>query len=363
LFKCLLTLMLIYPVIPWSRNWVVQSAQSAPREVGQSPSSPEIARRLLPSIVKLVGKDAAGKQFALGYGFFVDRWTIVTNHHILKDAKNNTVAEYFIFAGDAKFYHVNYVTPYEKSGLLFLDVEERGPQPLPLGKTDKFNSGDKAYLIDEGIFAQSQAPGTDRLIEVTLPLPPESSGLPVLDRSGLVLGIATDTRAKSAPASGVIPAKELTGKIKQYFSYEKGDETVSPPNKAGKSSGSGSVVDSPTAEREAGGQVALQPTGASRTPSVDTPGSIGSTSRPKVLKSVKAPYTQEARNAGISGTVLVSITIDEQGEVSKAKIVRGHPLLILTSLRAARRCLFIPGMKEGVPAKIKSTLEFSFNTY
>jgi TonB family protein len=347
LLKYLLILVMLYPILFCS-----------PARAEQ-----EIVRRLLPSIVTLIAQDPNGGEFIMGYGFFIDRWTIVTNHHILKDAQKKNVNNFYILTSSAKYYHVNYISTDTDNKLLFLDVEERGPQPLPLSKTNQLKSGERVYLIDAGTTAKSQAPGDIRLIEMTIPLPPEYTGHPVLDQSGLVLGIAIDTRAKSAPASGVIPAKELAGKHKQYLNYGTTTEITSTEKPTGSSSGSSPGTDSPTSEREAGGQTALQLSEAPRTPAADISDSSGVTSRPKVLKKVKAGYTPEARDAGINGSVMVSVIIDEQGEISNAKVVKGHQLLRLVSLRAARQCLFVPGMKDGVPVKVKSTMEFSFNLY
>ena len=44
---------------------------------------------------------------------------------------------------------------------------------------------------------------------------------------------------------------------------------------------------------------------------------------PRVASEVKIPYPDEARRAGIEGTVMLSITIDNEGRVVKAVIVKG----------------------------------------
>jgi TonB family protein len=82
-----------------------------------------------------------------------------------------------------------------------------------------------------------------------------------------------------------------------------------------------------------------------------------------MLKSVKGSYTPAARAARASGVVVVSVLIDERGEISEAKAVSGHELLKLPALRAARQCLFAPALRYGVPVKMRMPLSFSFSIY
>lgn len=66
------------------------------------------------------------------------------------------------------------------------------------------------------------------MIEMTTPVPPGYAGLPALDQSGKVVGVVVDQRFKSTPASGVIPVKELAGKLDAYFGDGK-DPNKPPP--------------------------------------------------------------------------------------------------------------------------------------
>ena len=188
-------------------------------------------------------------------------------------------------------------------------------------------------------------------------------GLPALDQSGKVVGVVVDQRFKSTPASGVIPVKELAGKLDAYF----GDGTD--PNKkpakkpSGAAPGSNRTAEGPTAERETGGQIAFQPAEATRTTSEVASDRVDPTVRPTVLKRVIARYTPAARAARVSGNVVVSVVINERGEISQAKAVSGPELLILPALRAARQCIFAPALRNGVPVKVRHPLEFSFSLY
>jgi TonB family protein len=109
--------------------------------------------------------------------------------------------------------------------------------------------------------------------------------------------------------------------------------------------------------------MAFQLAEATRTTAEDALDRLGPTVRPRVLKRVKASYTPAARAARVNGNVVVSVVIDERGEISQAKAVSGHELLKLSALRAARQCLFAPALRDGLPVKVRATLEFTFSLY
>src|SRR5262249_41569257 len=237
--------------------------------------------------------------------------------------------------------------------LIFMDLQHRGPQSLPLGKTDKINPKNKVYLFPGIPAAESQASESAGLIEMAIPLPSGYSGLPTLDQSGKVIGVAVDPRFKSAPASGVIPVKELASKLEAYFGAGKEAKNEPTRKSADVDPSSNKATDSPTAEREAGGQMALQPGEAGRTTAEDGFYRFNPFVRPKVLNRVRASYMRAALDARVSGSVVVNLTIDEQGEITQAKVVSGHELLKLSALRAARKCLFAPALQGGLPVKMK----------
>ena len=314
------------------------------------------------SVVTLVAIDASGRQEILEYGFFVDPWTIVTGYPPFKEAVDKG-AQVSVIGVNSSPYPANQLSVDKDRRLLFIDVQVRGPLSLPLGKQVKINTGDKIYLPAGKIADGLRSPDAGDLTEMTTPVPPGYIGLPALDQSGKVVGVVVDQRFKSTPASGVIPVKELTGKLDVYFSGGNDPDKKPAKKPSGAEPGSNRTAEGPAAEREAGGQVAFQPAEATRTTSEVALDRVDSTVRPRVLKSVKASYTPVARAARVSGIVVVSVLIDERGEISQAKAVSGHELLILPALRAARQCLFAPTLRYGVPIKVRTPLEFSFWMY
>src|SRR5881394_3020891 len=52
----------------------------------------------------------------------------------------------------------------------------------------------------------------------------------------------------------------------------------------------------------------------------------GEVSRPEILSSTRPVYTELARRAHVVGTVIVEAIIDEQGNVTATKVLKGLPM-------------------------------------
>jgi protein TonB len=75
---------------------------------------------------------------------------------------------------------------------------------------------------------------------------------------------------------------------------------------------------------------------------------------------VEPAYPPLAKAAGISGAVVVEVTIDESGDVKAAQAVSGHPLLKDAAVNAARGWKFQPTNLSGTPVKVIGTITFNF---
>jgi TonB family protein len=60
----------------------------------------------------------------------------------------------------------------------------------------------------------------------------------------------------------------------------------------------------------------------------------------KVISKPAPIYPEEAKKAGISGEVLVEVTINTEGRVELARVVRGNPMLQEAAVEAARQARF-----------------------
>lgn len=88
--------------------------------------------------------------------------------------------------------------------------------------------------------------------------------------------------------------------------------------------------------------------------------SVGMT-RPEILHQVQPRYSELARRAGVQGTVIVEAVIDEQGQVTNVRVLRGLPMnLDRAAVEAIQQWRFKPAMMGGHPVKIYYTLTVNF---
>ena len=84
-------------------------------------------------------------------------------------------------------------------------------------------------------------------------------------------------------------------------------------------------------------------------------------SRPEKISGRPPVYTDLARKAGVTGTVIVEAIIDENGDVTNARVLKGLPMgLDQASLDAVTAWKFKPARFEGRPVKVYYTLTVSF---
>jgi TonB family protein len=74
----------------------------------------------------------------------------------------------------------------------------------------------------------------------------------------------------------------------------------------------------------------------------------------------KPAYPAVAKAAKASGTVVVQVTVDENGNVTDASPVSGHPLLRAAAVSAARNAKFTPTKLSGQPVKVTGVITYNF---
>lgn len=75
---------------------------------------------------------------------------------------------------------------------------------------------------------------------------------------------------------------------------------------------------------------------------------------------IQPQYPAIAKAAGVEGPVQVQITINEEGTVTAAEAISGHPLLREAAVDAARLWSFKPTELQGKAVKARGTLTFNF---
>lgn len=80
----------------------------------------------------------------------------------------------------------------------------------------------------------------------------------------------------------------------------------------------------------------------------------------KALTLPKPAYPPIARQVKASGTVVVQVLIDENGNVIQARPTSGHPLLQAAAVAAARNAKFAPRRVGGKAVKVRGLINYNF---
>jgi len=87
----------------------------------------------------------------------------------------------------------------------------------------------------------------------------------------------------------------------------------------------------------------------------------GGVTAPAVLYKIDPEYSEEARKAKYSGTVVLYIQVDESGHATHMRVVKGIGLgLDEKALEAVNKWRFKPGLKDGKPVVVEAHIEVNF---
>ncbi|HEX8000674.1 MAG TPA: tetratricopeptide repeat protein [Pyrinomonadaceae bacterium] len=160
---------------------------------------PELVRRVKPSVVAIVTYDARGEKLSKGSGFFIASDRVVTNRHVIDGAFK---AEIHTTTGNT--YNVRGVLAVDGAGdiaLLQIDIAANIINPLTITRTSP-QEGESVVVVGnplglEGsvsngiVSAVRDIPNFGRIIQITAPISTGSSGSPVINMQGQVIGVAT----------------------------------------------------------------------------------------------------------------------------------------------------------------------------
>ena len=181
--------------------WVVV-AMVAPLVLSQSLaaqtlSTRDIAQRSLPSVVLLVIDSGHNDRISYGSGFFVAPDVVATNFHVIEHA----ISGYARIVGqEAQYEIIGLVAADSSRDLVLLKLKGVAGRPLSLGDSNALAIGDEIFAVGnpqglEGTFSQGivssiRRQGDQSLIQITAAISPGSSGGPVLNVRGDVVGVA-----------------------------------------------------------------------------------------------------------------------------------------------------------------------------
>lgn len=178
---------------------------------------PELVKRIKPSAVAIETFDSKENTLARGSGFFISPDRIITNRHVIERA-----ARVEIHLLDGKKFPVRGVLAVDGEGdlaLLQVDVPKALAIPLPIVRAVP-QEGESIVVIGnpyglEGsvsngiVSAVREISGYGKIIQITASISPGSSGSPVVNMAGQVIGIATLQAAEGQNLNFAVPAERI----------------------------------------------------------------------------------------------------------------------------------------------------------
>lgn len=193
---------------------------SIPSPEMATPQTPQqIAKSALASTVLIVMEGASGQTLGTGSGFFVKRGIIATNLHVVEGIFKGYVKR----VGVNKTYRIeNIVAMDTRQDLALIKVSDVDAPGLPIGRSDKVQIGESVYVAGnpigllEGTFSDGIISGVrefrvgSKRIQITAPISSGSSGGPVLNSKGKVIGVAVSFITEGQNLNFAIPSNYLS---------------------------------------------------------------------------------------------------------------------------------------------------------
>jgi TonB family protein len=83
---------------------------------------------------------------------------------------------------------------------------------------------------------------------------------------------------------------------------------------------------------------------------------------PTILKSTLTPYTEEAGNRGIEGTVTIEALMGEDGRIKSMRVLKGLGFgLDEAALASVREWEFAPATRDGIPVSVAAQIDVQFS--
>jgi len=199
----------------------------------QADSIPEIVERTKSAIVEIVSMDTQGPPRKLGTGFFVSSdGLVVTNFHVIRSAASLAAVD----NNGALFLFEKIVAQPTGVDLAILKFRANDVPFLMLGDSTDKVEGEKIIVIGN----PTGSPGTvsegiisgfreDRsLIQFTAPISYCSSGSPVMDENGQVIGVATWLSEPGQNLNFAIAVEEVSAAVGWPSKYSSPSQSAAP---------------------------------------------------------------------------------------------------------------------------------------
>jgi TPR repeat protein len=196
--------------------WLAVALALLGTSVASAETAQEIAGTALRSTVLLTVEDDNGQPLRSGIGFLVGDGLIASSLHVVEGAS----AGYVSLAGEEIKYALGNVTAKDRErDLVVIEIPATGLPTLPVGNSDTVQAGDRVYVAGnlrrpdgaflEGIVSGIREIESGTVLQIAAPTPPVSSGGPVLNAAGEVIGITVASVRDGQNLIFAIPANPL----------------------------------------------------------------------------------------------------------------------------------------------------------
>lgn len=151
----------------------------------------DLFKRAAPSVVLIQVFNGSGTQFGTASGFVGADGMVITNYHVIRGAYTATVR-----LQDGSTNPIQGVMGYDPNrDVAVLKVDNLTVKPLPLADSDKLQIGDSVVAIGSPVAIQNTISDgiisgiRSGVLQTSTPISPGSSGGPLFNRQGEVVGI------------------------------------------------------------------------------------------------------------------------------------------------------------------------------
>ena len=172
------------------------------------------------AVVVVVAYDAVGKAISQGSGFIVRRdGVIVTNYHVISNARSIKIK-----AGNKTFNVEGLINLDKENDIAILKINVTNLPIVKLGNLAKSSIGEKVYVIgspkglentiSDGILSGKREIAAHKvIIQITAPVSPGSSGGPLFNKNGEVIGVVTFLLKEAQNLNFAMPVDAIKNKI------------------------------------------------------------------------------------------------------------------------------------------------------
>jgi S1-C subfamily serine protease len=195
------------------------SAQNAPStNKGRLLDIPAISREANGSIVSIVMSDKDGHPIAQGSGFLISKdGRVVTNYHVIRNGRSALVK-----LPNGTFFTVDGVLASDKiRDVAVIEAHGSDFRTLTLGDSDRLQVGEEVVAIGNPLSLESTVSNGivsairtvedegGKFVQITAPISPGSSGGPLFNMAGQVVGITTSHLVGGQNLNFAIPINDV----------------------------------------------------------------------------------------------------------------------------------------------------------